>query len=149
MKQKKTLTRSVTNSLTSKPARYLRSGVNPNARRVNGAVVAFDNGGWVDSVGLHHGRKRSQTHTALRKILDQGRLRAKIVLNERQLAILELVKTKGSVSRSVVALCVDGQLLGCQVNVRTLTRDLKSLVTQGLLIASGKLKHTTYSVVGV
>ena len=145
MKQKKTLPRSVTNSLISK----LKTGINPVAHKVNGAVCVFDNGGWVDDIGRSHCRKRSRTSTALRKTLDRGRLRAKVVLSERQLAVLELVKAKGSVSRSSVALCVDGQLLGCQVNVRTLTRDLKSLVTQELLIASGKLKHTTYSVVGV
>lgn len=143
MKQKKTLTRSVTNSLISK----LKTGINPVAHKVNGAVCVFDNGGWVDDIGRSHCRKRSRTSTALRKTLDRGRLRAKVVLSERQLAVLELVKAKGSVSRSSVALRVNKLL--SDISERTLTRDLKSLVTQGLLYASGKLKHTTYSVVGV
>jgi predicted HTH transcriptional regulator len=145
MKQEKTPQKSLTTSSTSS----LRTGINPNARKVNGAVCAFDHGSWVDDVGQHHGRKRSRTCTPLRKELDRGRLRAKIVLNERQLAILELVKRQGSVSRSVVALGVGGKLLSCQASIRTLTRDLTGLVKQGLLIASGKLKHTVYSVVSV
>lgn len=124
----------------------LRSGINPEARKVNGAVVVFDNGGWVDDVGLHHGRCRSHYVEALGRQLSRGRLKAKIILSKRQLAILDFVKTKGSASRSVVALGTD---LGLAHNVstRTLTRDLVSLVRQGLLNASGKLKHTQYSVV--
>jgi len=145
MKQEKTLTRNLTTSSIS----ILKTGINPNAHRVNGAVCVFDNRGWVDDTGVHHGRKRSRTSIALRKVLNRGRLRAKIVLNERQLAILDFVKTKGSVSRSDVALGVDVKLFSCQVSIRTLSRDLKSLVTQGFLIASGKLKHTVYSVVSV
>ena len=127
----------------------LKLGINPNAHRVNGAVCVFDHGGWVDSIGLHHGRKRSRTHTALKKQLDRDRLRAKIVLNERQLAIIDFVKDNSSVSRSSVALGVSIKLFSCQVSIRTLTRDLTGLVKQGLLIASGKLKHTVYSVVSV
>ena len=57
------------------------TGINPNAKRVNGAVIVFDHNGWVDDVGLHHGRKRSRTHTALKIQLRQGRssFRAKFV----------------------------------------------------------------------
>lgn len=124
----------------------LRSGINPDTKRINGAVCIFDNGGWVDDIGLHHGRRRSHYVEALGRQLSQGRLRAKIILSKRQLAILDIVKTKGSASRSVVALGTDLSLAH-NVSTRTLTRDLVSLVKQGLLNASGKLKHRTYSVV--
>lgn len=124
----------------------LKSGINPNTRKVNGAVVVFDNGGWVDDIGVHHGRRRSHYVEALGRQLSQGRLRAKIVLSKRQLAILDFVKVQGSASRSSVALGTDLSLAH-NVSTRTLTRDLVSLVRQGLLNASGKLKHTQYSVV--
>jgi len=43
-----------------------RTGINLDAKRVNGAVCVFDHGGRIDDVGQHHGRRRP-SHRALRQ----------------------------------------------------------------------------------
>lgn len=72
-----------------------RTGINLDAKQVNGAVCVFDNGGRIDDVGSHHGRRRSKTRTAVKEQMNQrrssalrrGRTKAKTVLNKRQLAL--------------------------------------------------------------
>jgi len=75
--------------------KHRESGINPNVKQTNGAVAVFDNGGRIDDVGQHHGRRRSKTRTAVRVQMNQrrsnalrrGRTKAKTVLNKRQLAL--------------------------------------------------------------
>ena len=43
-----------------------RTGINLDAKQVNGAVMVFDHGSWVDDLGSHHGRRRP-SHRALRQ----------------------------------------------------------------------------------
>jgi len=91
----------------------LRTGINPNVKQVNGAVMAFDHGGRVDDIGQHHGRRRSKTRTAVKVQMNQGRsnalrrgrIRAKTVLNKRQL-------TFG------LGLCEGIRLVGCGTGER-------------------------------